>query len=152
MGPVQVLVLGFDQPAFTGEIAAELARLGEAGVIRLVDALLVSRVDDTTFETLAVPDGVPADLGALTAALLAGPNDASRDEAGPGGAAPTAGSVWSLVDSVPVGGTAAVALIEHLWAVPLREAIQQAGGVPLDETWLATGDVQLLEDLVERHP
>ena len=54
------------------------------------------------------------------------------------------GSVWSLADSVPAGTTAAVALIEHLWAAPLREAIRRTGGVPLDEVWLAEPDLQRL--------
>jgi hypothetical protein len=37
-----------------------------------------------------------------------------------------------------------VALIEHLWAAPLREAIQRTGGVPLDEIWLAEADLERL--------
>ena len=150
LGPVQVLVLGFDQSAFTGEIVAELTRLREAGVVRLLDVLLVSRVDDTTFETLAAPGGMPEDLGQPTAALLGRPESQGHDEAGLGRAASSPSSTWSLADSVPVGSTAAVALIEHLWAVPLREAIQRAGGVPLDESWLEQADVQILEALVGR--
>ena len=37
-----------------------------------------------------------------------------------------------------------MALIEHLWAAPLREAIRRTGGVPLDEVWLAEADLQRL--------
>ena len=55
---------------------------------------------------------------------------------------------WSLADSVPVGTTAAVALIEHHLGRPLREAVKRVGGVPLDETWLATDDVLLLEQMM----
>src|SRR4029079_17847835 len=54
------------------------------------------------------------------------------------------GPAWSLADSVPAGTTAAVALIEHLWAAPLRAAIRRTGGVPLDEIWLAEADLQRL--------
>ncbi len=148
LGPVQVLVLGFDQPSFTGEILAELTRLRAAGVVRLIDVLLVARIDDDTFETLDAPDGMPADLGQPTAALLARPDTAHPDAAALGEADALRDSAWSLADSVPVGSTAAVALIEHTWAVPLRDAIQRAGGVPLDETWLTQPDVQLLETLM----
>jgi hypothetical protein len=34
MGPVQVLVVGYEQPVFTGEVLAELARLSDAGLVR----------------------------------------------------------------------------------------------------------------------
>ena len=146
LGPVQVLVLGFDQPEFTGEILAELIRLREAGVVRLVDVLLVSRVDDATFETLPAPRGLPADLGQLATGLL----DAGEDEADLGRGMGSGNSAWSLADSVPVGGTAAVALIEHIWAAPLRDAIHHAGGVPLDETWLTREDLQRLEALIDQ--
>src|SRR6266508_2175410 len=39
MGPVQVLVVGFDRPAFSGEVLAGFTRLQEAGIVRLVDLL-----------------------------------------------------------------------------------------------------------------
>ena len=42
MGPVQVLVVGYERPAFTGEVLAELARLSQEGLVRLVDVLLVT--------------------------------------------------------------------------------------------------------------
>lgn len=147
-GPVQVLVLGFDHPVFSGELAAELTRLREAGVVRLLDVLLVSRVDDDTFETIDTPPGLPPQLGRLTAELLGRPAGAGQDEADPGGSAEgSRPTVWSLAESVPVGSTAAVALIEHVWAVPLRDAVRRAGGVPLDESWLAEADVELLDAL-----
>jgi hypothetical protein len=143
-GPVQVLVVGFDQPTFSGEVMAELDRLGRAGTVRLLDVLLVSRAEDGTFETLPLPAGAPAGLGALVAEIL------GASSAGvPGAAAPAGGgATWSLADAIPVGGTAAVALIEHLWAARLRDAIQRTGGTPLEETWLAREDVQRLEALV----
>ena len=145
MGPVQVLVVGYEQPAFTGEVLAEFARLREAGLVRLVDVLLVTRAADGTFDTVEVseeaaeglPD-LPPGSGALAATLLGDPDGTGDDLEAPDG------SVWSLADSVPAGTTAAVALIEHLWAAPLREAIQRTGGVPLDETWLAQADLQRL--------
>ncbi len=52
IGPVQVLVVGFDQPTFSGEVLAEFTRLREAGLVRLIDVLLVSRSEDGTLDTL----------------------------------------------------------------------------------------------------
>jgi hypothetical protein len=147
-GPVQVLVVGFDQPKFTGEVLAEFVRLREAGIVRLVDLLLISRTKDGTIETLEAPEALAADLGGLAAELLSQPEGA-EDEAAVAELDPAA--TWSLADAIPVGGTAAVALIEHLWAAPLSEAIQRAGGTLLEETWLAREDRELLEALSAQH-
>ena len=143
MGPVQVLVLGFDHPTFSGQVAAELARLTDAGIVRLVDLLVVERGTDGSLETLDVPDGIPQGLGGIAAALL-GEGDADPEN---GGSPPHAGS-WSLADAMPPGSVAAVALIEHTWAGPLRSAIEAAGATPLEETWLGPGDVERLEGLL----
>ena len=145
-GPVQVLVVGFDRPTFSGEVLAEFTRLRDAGIVRLVDLLVVSRTDDGAFETLALPEGVEADLGDLAASVLGQPEvsaDAESEVADMDSAA-----TWSLADAIPVGSTAAVALIEHTWAGPLSAAIQRAGGTMLDETWLAPEDRELLETLI----
>ena len=147
MGPVQVLVIGFDQPAFTGEVLAELSRLRSAGIVRLVDLLVLARRDDGAFEILAEPTAMTPGRGELAAAVLgSGEDDVSsmvEDRLGRP-RLPT----WSLADSVPAGATAAVALIEHTWAAPLRDAINRVGGVPLEETWLAPDDVLLLEQMM----
>ena len=144
-GPVQVLVIGYEQPRFTGEVLAEMARLTDAGLVRLVDVLLVTRAEDGTFETVEVPEddpqrlpGLPPGNGALAATLLGHSADAGDDLDALDGPA------WSLADAVPAGTTAAVALIEHLWAAPLRAAIRLTGGVPLDEFWLAEAELQRL--------
>ena len=140
MGPVQVLVVGLDQPSLHGEVLAELARLREAGIVRLVDLLLVRRGEDGTFETLEAPPWMPSGLGELTAAVIGGP----AGDAPPGYGEASNDSLWSLADAVPPGTTAAVALLEHAWAGPLRDAIRRAGGRPLEETWLDPADVELL--------
>jgi len=147
-GPVQVLVVGFDQPRFSGEVLAEFARLRDAGIVRLVDLLVVSRTDDGALETVEISDEVGADLGGLTAELLAQPEGAVGGEVD--AADVDAASMWSLADAIPIGGTAAVALIEHVWAAPLSAAIRRAGGTLLEETWLARQDVELLESLNAR--
>lgn len=145
-GPVQVLVVGFDRPTFSGEVVAEFTRLRDAGIVRLIDLLVVSRTEDGAFETLTLPEGVEADFGDLAASVLGQPEESAEAEA----EVPDVDSAatWSLADAIPVGSTAAVALIEHTWATPLSAAIQRAGGTLLDETWLAREDRELLEALI----
>ena len=142
-GPVQVLVVGFERFTFSGEVMTELDRLREAGTARLLDVLLVERADDGTLQTLPVPPGAPPGWGSLAASMLGSP-----DPAVPSTAEPLDGSTWSLADAIPVGTSAAVALIEHLWATPLREAIDRAGGRPLEETWLDREDVERLDRMI----
>jgi len=148
MGPVQVLVVGFDQPTFSGEVLAELARLKAAGIVRLVDLLLVTRAEDGALETLDGSTELGEDVGALVAAILAQPEGDAAGDPGVADANQAVVEAWSLADAVPPGSTAAVALIEHPWAIPLTEAIQRAGGRPLEETWLAPDDLQVLTALI----
>jgi uncharacterized membrane protein len=145
-GPVQVLVVGFDRPTFSGEVLAEFTRLREAGIVRLVDLLVVSHSEQGVLETLALPEEVEADFGDVAAQVF-GQSQAAA-EAETQAAEIDDASMWSLADAIPVGSTAAVALIEHLWAAPLSAAIQRAGGSLLDETWLARADRELLDDLI----
>jgi hypothetical protein len=157
IGPVQVLVVGLDDPTYSGEVLGEFSRLDDAGIVRLIDLLLVSRSDDDTFETLT-SDAVPAGFGALAAGVLglasqdlesarAGAVDLAAHEHS-GGHAAGVGATWSLADAIPAGQTAAVALIEHVWASPLRAAILRNGGRPLDEAWLAPDDLARLDALI----
>jgi uncharacterized membrane protein len=144
MGPVQVLVVGFDEPSFSGAALEELERLRDAGIVRLIDLLVVTRGEDGELTTLEPPASVAPGAGEVAAAVLGG--GAAGTDAG----AEPDGATWSLADAVPPGATAAVALIEHLWAAPLLQAIGGAGGRMLEETWLAAGDVEALEALLAR--
>jgi hypothetical protein len=137
-GPVQVLVIGFDKPHFSGESLAELARLRDAGIVRLIDLLVVERRGDETLHTLPAPDSLGPEAGALALSVLGASSDDPPDTGAAQGR-------WSLVDAVPPGSVAVVALIEHLWAEPLVGAVRRAGGQTLEEAWLAPEDLSRLE-------
>jgi hypothetical protein len=141
---VQVLVVGFDGPAFSGRVLAEFARLREAGIVRLVDLLLVSRGDDGTFEVLDLPSELDAGYGAIATAIVGERERDGEPLAGESGAA----VVWSMEDAVPPGTSAAIALIEHTWAGPLVAAINAAGGSTREETWLSPQDLEQLDGLL----
>ena len=148
MGPVQVLVVGFEHPRLSGEVLDEVARLRQAGIVRLLDLLLVERAADGHFDTLAAPVQLGPDSGALAAALL---GHTDGEITGDRPVAENEGKysqTWSLTDAVPTGSLAAVALIEHVWATPLLAAIHRAGGTPRDETWLAAEDLATLHELI----
>ena len=50
IGPVQLIVLGFNDPDFHGEIIAELERLKESDTVRVIDALAVHKDADGDLE------------------------------------------------------------------------------------------------------
>jgi uncharacterized membrane protein len=153
-GPVQVLVVGFENGNFSGEILAELRRLREHDVVRLVDLLFVAK--DESGELAAIehsdlgPDEAEA-FGALAGALLglgAAGDDGIEAGAAMGAAAvDERGSVldpdnvWYLADAIPPGSSAGIALLEHRWAIPLRDAIARAGGRNLTDTWIHPEDL-----------
>ena len=47
----------------------------------------------------------------------------------------------TLTQSVPPGSTAALALVEHVWAKPLQAAIARANGVEISNDWLKVDDL-----------
>lgn len=140
-GPIQLLVVGFDGGEFKGEIMAELRRLREHDVVRLVDLLVVNKADDgsvTALETSDLSDEERGELGAI-AASLAGFDDGPDEEAPP--LPPLEEEVWYVADAIPPGTTAAIAVLEHRWAIPLRDAIGSAGGKALADAWLHPSDL-----------
>ena len=76
IGPVQVLVLGFNGTDLSDEVLAALSELGSAGVVRLVDLLLVVRTGDGSLRTAELPDEVRVELSGVAADLLGQPETA----------------------------------------------------------------------------
>jgi uncharacterized membrane protein len=148
MGPVQLLVVGFDDPKFTGEIDEELMKLRDSDVIRLIDVLAVKKDANGEMEALRRSDlsvNEAEEMGAVVGALI-GLGFGGQEGAELGAVAgATAGQdghlldddeMWDLAEAIPDGSAAAIALIEHRWAIPLKEAIGRAGGFPLTDAWV----------------
>jgi uncharacterized membrane protein len=154
-GPVQVLAVAFDDVSnMRGEVLAELRRLQEHDVVRLVDLLVVKRDDEGEIEIVQQTDLTTDEstvFGAIVGALLGvGASDDGEEitRASLAGAAELedghlfdTDDVWYLADSVPKGSAAAVALLEHRWAVPLRDKILEAGGRIVADEWLHPADL-----------
>ena len=152
IGPVQLLVVGFAGGELNDEILAELDRLRESDIVRLIDLMAVRKDADGNVEKLLRSDLSPEEaeaFGAVVGALVgfgAAGEEGAELGAIEGAAALEDGhvfdeEVWYVEDAIPNGTTAAVALLEHRWAIPLREGIRNAGGFHLADAWIHPADL-----------
>lgn len=154
IGPVQLLVLGFDHPDFQGEIAAELDRLKDSELVRVIDGVAVHKDANGELRKLRrsdLTDEENAELGAYVGALIGlGAGGIEGSEAGAAAGAAVASErsegasdedVWDVFDEIPPDTAAAVILLEHRWAIPLRDAVRGAGGFPISDGWIHPEDL-----------
>jgi len=116
LGPVDYLVVEFPAGAsnFTGEMAKELVALVDAGTIRLIDVLILTKEEDGTVDAMELSDieelGELEALESELAELLA------------------ADDVAHLAAAMEPGSTAGVLIWENLWAAPFASAARRSGG------------------------
>jgi uncharacterized membrane protein len=149
IGPVQLLIVGFDHPDFQGEALAELQRLKEHDVVRVIDILLVAKDADgvvSTAEITGLSETDAKELGEVVQALVglgAAIEGAGADAAAlwAENAGLTEDHLIDVLDEIPADSAVAIALLEHRWAIPLRGAIMAAGGFPVIDTWIHPRDL-----------
>jgi hypothetical protein len=130
LGPVQVLLIGLDEPGSERMLDAELQDLHSQDAVRALDLLRVRREPDGGLRRLDPPhlDAYP---GTLVEALLVSDRE---DEA-------TGDGTWSLADRIPRGAAAAILLLEHRWAIPLREAAAGVDAEVFGDAWVHPRDL-----------
>jgi len=116
LGPVDYLVVEFPAGAsnFTGEMAKELLALVDAGTIRVIDILILTKNEDGTVDAKELSEienlGSLQKVEAQLAELLA------------------ADDVVNLAAAMEPGSTAGVLIWENLWAAPFASAVRRSGG------------------------
>jgi uncharacterized membrane protein len=153
IGPVQLLVLGFQHPDFHGEIIEELERLRESDTVRVIDALAVYKDAEGEIEVMHLSNLTKEEaieVGSKVAALigLGIAGEEGMEEAAAIGADAAADGIqvfdeeeWDVLEDIPNDSAAALLLIEHHWAVPLRDAIVRAGGFRLADGFISPLDL-----------
>src|SRR6516225_7083742 len=155
IGPVQLIVLGFNHPNFHGEVIAELERLRESDTVRVIDALAVYKDAEGEIEVehlsnLTQEEAIElgSKVGALIGLGIAGEEGAEEGaEAGAEEAAAEGINVfgnaeeWDVLEEIPNDSAAALILLEHHWAVPLRDAIARAGGFRISDGFISPFDL-----------
>jgi uncharacterized membrane protein len=153
-GPIQILAVGFaSNDRFEGRIADELIAASDAGTIRLIDVLFVIREDDEVGVMRAsdLDEEQREELGAAVGALIglgAAGIDGFVEGAELGAEVMAEGGLGilediadDLVEELPEGTSALLLIIEHRWAIGLRDAVLDAGGVLLANRWLGIGEL-----------
>jgi uncharacterized membrane protein len=154
IGPVQLIVLGFSHPDFHGEIIAELERLRETDTVRVIDSLAVYKdaegdIGVEHLSNLTTEEAV--ELGSKISALIglgiegeegmeAGA-EAGAEAAAAGVSAFSEQDAWDVLEDIPNDSAAALILLEHHWAVPLRDAIARAGGFRISDGFISPLDL-----------
>jgi uncharacterized membrane protein len=155
IGPVQLIVLGFNHPEFHGEIVAELEKLRESGTVRVIDALAVHKDADGEIEVQHLSNltkDEAIELGSKVGALIGlGIEGEEGMEAGAAAGAEAAANgidvlssndeAWDVLEEIPNDSAAALLLIEHHWAVPLRDSIARAGGFRISDGFISPLDL-----------
>jgi uncharacterized membrane protein len=154
IGPVQLIVLGFNHPDFHGEVIAELERLHENGMVRVIDSIAVYKDADGDLEmehlsNLSQDEAIEigSKIGALIGLGIDGEEgmeigaEAGAEQAAEEGINVFGGEEWDVLEDIPNDSAAALILLEHHWAVPLRDAIARAGGFRVSDGFISPLDL-----------
>jgi hypothetical protein len=113
LGPVEYLVIGFENGKFDGSALAELGTLQERGIIRVLDMMFVSRNDDGSIVWMDYDDADGMDAGVIGSDLV---SLLSEDDAN------------ELAVDLEPGQAIGVLVFEDTWALKLQERLGAAGG------------------------
>ena len=134
IGPVEYVIIGFPGNKFTGDIAPELVKLVETGVIRLVDLVFIMKDDDGEVAIIEIDEDdafaafgdIDADIGGFI-----GDEDIAHAAA-----------------AIEPGSSVLLILWEDVWATPLVDAIRASGGVLLEGSRIPHELIDEAESLV----
>jgi uncharacterized membrane protein len=150
IGPVQLIVIGFSHPEFHGEIISELERLHDEQTVRVIDALAVHKDADGEIEVQHLSNltkdeaiEVGSVIGALIGLGIEGEEGAAAgalvgaEAMAEGGHVLPEEEAWDVLAEIPNDSAAALILLEHHWAVPLRDAVVRAGGFRISDGFIS---------------
>jgi uncharacterized membrane protein len=148
-GPLQLLVIRFENPNFHSHIRRELESIVDKGMIRLIDLLFIWKDEKgniKSMETTQLDKEEKMSFGAFVGGLIgygAGGEEGAGEGAETGILAAarenygiTEEDILEITEAIPEGTVAAFLIIEHLWAKSLKQAVRDAGGVLMSQGML----------------
>ncbi len=150
MGPLQLFVIGFEAPTPDGRVIEALLDASDSGVVRIVDFLGVYKdpegevvaaelselsLDEAMTYGAWVGGLIGLGMGGEEAALLGAEAGAliSEQEYEYG---LDEEALESIAADIPAGGAALLVVLEHTWAIPLRDALRSQGGILIAQDFL----------------
>ncbi len=116
IGPVELIVLGFDGNGFNGLVAPALMDLVNRGVIRIIDMAVV--IKDAAGNVAVLEAGEMDEAIARAFEALTGSVPGLLSEA----------DIIDIATDLPPNSTEAVLLVEHVWATAFAQAVRASGG------------------------
>jgi len=155
IGPVQLIVLGFEHLEFHGEIIEEIEKLRASDTVRVIDSLAVYKDADGEIEVRHLSNLTKEEaieLGSKVAALIGlgiegeegmekGAEIGAEMAAEEGFQVFSDEEAWDVLEEIPNDSAAALLLLEHHWAVPLRDAIVRANGFRISDGFVSPLDL-----------
>jgi uncharacterized membrane protein len=148
-GPLQLVVIGFGRAAIPMDFVNQLRRARDDGIVRLVDAEFISKDehgDLNSIQTTDLSQDEAALFGTLARALFgygAGGEegallgmDAGLARAETGEFGLSEDNIDEIADLIEPGTSALFLLLEHVWAIGLKEAIANANGEVIAQGWI----------------
>ena len=132
VGPVSYTVVAFPGNKFNGNVAPEVEKLVNSGLVRVLDLVFVFKDDNG--------DSVTLEFDQLEDLLPFGELE------GEVGGLITEEDLSHVAEQLPAGNSALAIIWEDLWARPLVEAVRDSGGVVIDT---ARVPAQLVEAALE---
>lgn len=130
IGPLELLVIGYEGQGIPQGVGREFGALEHAGSVRIVDLAVVEAGEGRPIARMArelTDEELHPFAGALGDVMgLLRPDDIDRAAA-----------------SLPPGGRAVVALVEHTWATGLRDAVGRSEATLLIDELLSHEAVEL---------
>ena len=124
-GPLEYVLFQFDDDRFIDEILPKMIESQLHGCVRVVDLVFIMKDEAGQLTVVEVAELDDEDE-ALFASLISGTLGIL-----------SIGDIDIAAKQLPENATGAVLLLEHLWAVALRNAVQAAGGSVLDSAYIS---------------
>jgi hypothetical protein len=137
LGALEYVVIGFDHPDFRGKIADEIARVIDAGIVRLIDAVVVRKDAVGDVAILEVDNKEDPHFAAFEPLI--------RDAM----ALFTPEDLALFAEGIPNDAAALVLLFEHRWMERIKRAMADAGGVLLSRAMIDPETVETLSQELE---
>jgi hypothetical protein len=132
IGPLELLVVGFDRPEFDGSVAEELTKVASDGTISIVDFAVVYKDPMGAVTFIEIAD-LSDEQVAPVAFIIEGLMGLLTEE-----------DIEIVAEELPADSGAMLVLFEHTWAADLRDAVKGAGGELLMDVRIAADDVEAL--------